>query len=84
MARRSPRSRSRGRPSTPVEVVLDGRAHTTTVSLEAIAQTVRPGSSITLQLVATTVAYSQPQFGGSITFDSIDVSLPVSSDLAIR
>ena len=72
-----------GNQITPIEVVLDGASHTTTVSLEAIAHTVRPGSPITLQVVATTVAYTTPQFGGEITFDAVDVSLPVSDDLTV-
>jgi len=32
-------------------------------------------------MVASTVIYAQPQLGGSITFDAIDVSLPISDDL---
>jgi ABC-2 type transport system ATP-binding protein len=72
-----------GNQITPIEVVLDGGQHTTTVALEAIAHTVAARSSITLQLVASTVAYIQPQFGGTITFDRIDVSVPVSADLTV-
>lgn len=71
-----------GNQITPIEVVLDGKSHTVTVALEAVAFTLHPGATLTLQLVASTVAYVQPQFGGSITFDSIEISLPVSSDVA--
>ena len=39
----------------------------------------RPGSSLTLQLVATTTAYGQPRLGGSVTFAEIGVSLPVAT-----
>ena len=35
----------------------------------------------TLQLVATTVAYTQPRLGGSVTFSAINVTLPVVSGL---
>jgi ABC-2 type transport system ATP-binding protein len=51
---------------------------------EDIAFTAHPGTSVTLQLVATTTAYAQPRLGGSITFDAIDVSLPVAAGLAAR
>jgi ABC-2 type transport system ATP-binding protein len=66
-----------GNQVTPVVVDLDGRQHTTTVSLETIAESVPPGQSLILQLVPTTVAYATPQLGGSITFGRITVSLPV-------
>ncbi len=71
-----------GNQITPIEVVLDGRPHTAKVPLEAIGFTVHPDAPVTLQLVATTVAYSQPQTGGSIVFDGIAISLPVMEGLA--
>jgi len=70
-----------GNQITPIAVQLDGASHTVTVPLEMIAFAAEPGATITLQLVATTVAYAQPQLGGSITFDSIELSLPVSTTL---
>ncbi len=71
-----------GNQITPIDVVLDGQPQTMTVPLEAIAFTMYAESTITLQLVATTVAYAQPQLGGSVTFDRIDVTLPVTADLS--
>ena len=71
-----------GNQITPIEVQLDGEEHTVSTPLEMIAFSAKPGAIITLQLVATTVAYSQPQLGGEITFGSIDLSLPVSTDLS--
>ena len=71
-----------GNQITPIEVTLDGKPHQTSVRLEDIAFTARPGTPVTLQLVATTTAYAQPRLGGSITFDAIDVSLPVATGLA--
>jgi ABC-2 type transport system ATP-binding protein len=65
-----------GNQITPVPLILDGSAHQTTVPLESIAYTVRPGAHLTLQLVATTVAYTQPRLGGTVTFDQIRLSLP--------
>lgn len=64
---------------TPVDVTLDGRPHTTSVSLETVSYHAEPGSHLTLQLVATTVAYAQPRLGGSIDFDQMHLSLPVVS-----
>jgi ABC-2 type transport system ATP-binding protein len=65
-----------GNQITPVEVTLDGQTHTAEVDLEIVAQHLEAGGSLRLQLVATTVAYAVPQLGGSITFESIDISLP--------
>ena len=66
-----------GNQITPVEVVLDGKAHTVEVDLEVIAQHLEVGQDLTLQLVATTSAYATPRLGGEITFDEIGLSVPV-------
>jgi ABC-2 type transport system ATP-binding protein len=66
-----------GNQITPIVVELDGARHTVEVELESVAHRLAAGETITLQLVATTTAYSQPRLGGSIEFRSIDVSLPV-------
>ena len=60
-----------GNQITPIEVTLDGKAHTTTVPLEMVAFTAKPGAKLTLQLVATTAAYAQPRLGGNVDFDSV-------------
>lgn len=70
-----------GNQVTPIEVTLDGDEHTAEVELEVIAQSLTPDSELTLQLVATTVAYAEPRLGGSVTFESVDVSLPTAADL---
>jgi ABC-2 type transport system ATP-binding protein len=67
-----------GNQITPVAVELDGAAHTVTLPLEIVAYATTPGQRLTLQLVATTVAYAQPRLGGSVTFDHVGVSLPVA------
>ncbi len=66
-----------GNQVTPVVVDLDGAQHTTSVTLETIAESVAPGQALTLQLVPTTVAYATPRLGGSVTFSRIAVRLPV-------
>ena len=66
-----------GNQVTPIVVTLDGAPHKVSVPLEVLAFAAKEGSTLTLQLVASTVAYADPQFGGQITFDSITLSLPV-------
>jgi ABC-2 type transport system ATP-binding protein len=70
-----------GNQITPIEVTLDGERHTVDVPLEVISHAFTPSSRLKLQLVATTVAYAPPRLGGSVTFESIDVSLPVAADI---
>jgi ABC-2 type transport system ATP-binding protein len=71
-----------GNQATPIPVVLDGQQHRTTVPLEQVAFTARPGAHVTLQLVASTVSYAPPRLGGTVTFDAVDVTLPVVSGLS--
>ena len=66
-----------GNQITPIEVILDGQEHSTEVLLEMVAHSVEPGTTITLQIVATTVAYAQPRLGGSVEFSAVEISLPV-------
>ncbi len=70
-----------GNQVTPVPVTLDGHPHTVTLPLEIVAYTAEPTSHVELQLVATTVAYATPQLGGSVTFSTVRVTLPVAATL---
>jgi ABC-2 type transport system ATP-binding protein len=70
-----------GNQITPVPVQLDGERHELTLPLESISHMAPAGSSITLQLVATTVAYATPRLGGSIDVEAIRVALPVVEGL---
>ena len=70
-----------GNQVTPIKVELDGAEHSTSVPLEWISHTLAPGESVTLQLVATTVAYSAPQLGGRIEFTKVHVELPIAKGL---
>jgi ABC-2 type transport system ATP-binding protein len=67
-----------GNQITPIDVTLDGRTHTTTVPLEVVVQALTPGHPLTLQLVASTVAYAKPRLGGTVSFERVHVSLPVA------
>ncbi len=73
-----------GNQITPIEVTLDGVSHTVTVPLEMIAFTAHVGSSVSLQLVATTVAYAQPRLGGSVDFTGIQIQLPVDTAMTVN
>ncbi len=65
-----------GNQITPIAVTLDGHEHSATVPLEMVVFTARPGAKLTLQIVATTVAYAQPRLGGTIHFGSVRLALP--------
>lgn len=70
-----------GNQITPVDIVLDGTQRDVSVDLEMIAFHLQPGHTVTLQLVATTVAYAQPRLGGSLDASKISISLPVAKDV---
>ena len=70
-----------GNQITPVVVQLDGKSHTLTVPLEIVSQQVARGETLTLQLVATTVAYAQPRLGGRVHFTKIRIEVPVVQEL---
>jgi ABC-2 type transport system ATP-binding protein len=70
-----------GNQITPIPLVLDGAEQTLEIPIETVAHLLRPGSSLTLQLVATTVAYAQPRLGGSVDFTDVTITLPVTDVL---
>ena len=70
-----------GNQITPIKVTLDGASHTTSVPLEMISFSFVPGTSVTLQLVATTGAYAVPRLGGNVDFTKVHVELPVVTGL---
>jgi ABC-2 type transport system ATP-binding protein len=68
---------------TPVPVTLDGRSHTVTVPLESVGYSAHAGTSLELQVVATTVAYVTPRLGGTIGFSRVKVVLPTVKGLSV-
>ncbi len=72
-----------GNQVTPFQVTLDGKPHNMKVAMEVIAQHVRPGHTMTLQLVATTTAYAVPRLGGSIDFTKIDILVPIAKGMKL-
>ena len=67
---------------TPVPLELDGREHTVEVPMEVVSFAASAGGSVTLQVVATTVAYAQPRLGGQVELSRIEVELPVVEGLS--
>jgi ABC-2 type transport system ATP-binding protein len=70
--------------ATPIPVTLDGQSHTITVPLEPVAHTLRPGESVTLQLVATAGLYERiiPSLG-VLDVSSMQMTLPTADPAAI-
>jgi ABC-2 type transport system ATP-binding protein len=71
-----------GNQVTPVRLTLDGDRHEADTNLEVVAQHVRPGHTLTLQLIATTDAYAEPRLGGTVKLESIEIRLPLPAGTA--
>src|SRR6185312_15166558 len=65
-----------GNHATPIPVVLDGESRTVTFSLEQVAHTLKPGQSVTVQIVTSTVKYLNFYSWGSVTVEGMSISLP--------
>jgi ABC-2 type transport system ATP-binding protein len=68
---------------TPVPVTLDGQTHTVTVPMEMVAHTLRPGETVTLQLVASAVSYQTVWSLGTLNVSSMQLALPTADAAAI-
>ncbi len=69
-----------GNQVTPVPITCDGLLHQTRMALEPVGYAPSGDGALTLQLVATTVAYAVPQLGGTDDFARIELALPVVAD----
>lgn len=65
---------------TPIPLTLDDTDREIALDLEAIAHLVLPTDTLILQLVASTVAYADPQRTGSVEFSNIKLTIPVAQD----
>lgn len=65
-----------GNDATPVPVILDGREHTVTVALDAVAQTMAPGASLTLQLTSSALPFFTYLGIGAVGISAMRVSIP--------
>ena len=68
---------------TPIAVTLDGKSHVAVVDLEQVAQTLQPGETVTLQLVASAVPYQTLNSFGALTVSSVQLSLPTADPAAV-
>jgi ABC-2 type transport system ATP-binding protein len=69
---------------TPVPVTLDGKTHTVSVPMEMVAQTLQPGESVTLQIVASAFPYVTITTWGVLNVSSMALSLPTADAAAIN
>jgi len=67
-----------GNQVTPVPVILDGQEHTVSIPMEMVAHTLRPGETVTLQLVASAVTYETVWSLGTLTVASTSLALPTA------
>jgi ABC-2 type transport system ATP-binding protein len=65
-----------GNQVTPIPLLLDGSDHQVSRRLEAVAATLRPGSSFTLQLTSSATNYGLQRVTGTVDFDSVKLTLP--------
>jgi ABC-2 type transport system ATP-binding protein len=68
-----------GNQVTPIPVMLDGRAHTLTIPLEAVAADVGPGSTYTLQITDGTTVYFAARGTGVVNLSKVSLSVPTVS-----
>ena len=65
-----------GNQVTPIPVTLDGQDHTASVPLAPVAQTLRPGETVTLQVFAWSADFASSSSLGSLTVNELRLSLP--------
>lgn len=68
---------------TPVPVTLDGKSRVAKVDMEEVAQTLRPGETVTLQLVASAVPYETANSFGVLEVSSLQLTLPTADPAAV-
>lgn len=62
---------------TPVPVTLDGRAHTVTIPMEAVAYTATAGDSLTLQITSSAANLENFTSFGVVNVSDVIVDLPI-------
>ncbi|MCV7178759.1 alpha/beta hydrolase family protein [Mycolicibacterium sphagni] len=65
-----------GNQVTPISVTLNGTEQTASVDLEMVAQTLKPGQKVTVQLFSSSASYRAVGDLGSLTVTSMELSLP--------
>jgi ABC-2 type transport system ATP-binding protein len=69
-----------GNQITPIQITCDGLLHQADVAMEDVVFAAAKGAKLTLQLVASTVAYAVPQMGGDVDFSRVELTIPTVSD----
>ena len=64
---------------TPIPVTLDGATHTVNIPMEMVAHTLRPGETVTLQLVASAPQYLTFWSLGALNVSKVTLSLPTAT-----
>ncbi|MCB0950998.1 MAG: peptidase S15, partial [Mycobacterium sp.] len=65
-----------GNQATPIPVVLDGQSHTISVPMEQVAHTLKPGESVTVQLVTSSFIHLNFYSFGAISVEGMSDKLP--------
>jgi ABC-2 type transport system ATP-binding protein len=66
-----------GNIATPIPVTLDGQPHSISRDLEMVAGRAPAGGGYTLQLTASSSLYDLQRSAGAVTFNGIDVTMPL-------
>jgi ABC-2 type transport system ATP-binding protein len=71
-----------GNMATPIPVTLDGQQHAISRDLELIAARAPAGGGYTLQLTPSSSLFDMQRATGAVTFNSIDVTMPLGDPVA--
>ncbi|OBB13404.1 hypothetical protein A5761_19485 [Mycolicibacterium setense] len=63
---------------TPIPVTLDGKEHTVTIPMEAVAYTLEPGHTATVQITSSATPFLNFTQFGAINISGIEVALPTA------
>jgi ABC-2 type transport system ATP-binding protein len=63
---------------TPIPVTLDGKEHTVTIPMEAVAYTLEPGHTATVQITSSATPFLNFTQFGAINISGVEVSLPTA------
>jgi ABC-2 type transport system ATP-binding protein len=66
-----------GNIATPIPLTLDGQSHSISRDLETVAGRAPAGGGYTLQLTASSSLYDIQRSTGAVTFDGINVTMPL-------
>ncbi len=68
---------------TPIPVTLDGQTHSISIPLEPVAHALKPGQTVTVQLVASSTTYATATAFGSLRVTDMLLSLPTADPTTI-